>query len=84
MENGSKADINVWLKGLTAFGRSKDHSAKEVAKAAGVCKSTVIRIYLHGAQIPVYREFSCRIVPEKVSTKSDRTAQFFDVRESKH
>ena len=34
--NGSKADVNEWLKGGTAFGRAKDHSVKEVAESRGI------------------------------------------------
>ena len=31
-----KADVNDWLKGVTAFGCAKGHSVQEVAEFAGV------------------------------------------------
>ena len=45
MVNGSKADVNVWLRGANVCGCAKDHSVKEEAESAGVWKDTVIWVY---------------------------------------
>ena len=55
--NGFKADINDWLKGVIVFGRTKDHSVKEVDGFKGVWKRMVIAV----AKIPACRKFSSEL-----------------------
>ena len=45
MENGPKADVRKWLKGVFVCGPAKEYSVKDVAEFAGVWKRMVIWVY---------------------------------------
>ena len=72
------ADVNDWLKGVTAFGRAKDQSMKIMIESAGVRKRALIQVYqtYHKSSL---EETLLRIVPGKASTKSGPTEQFFEM-----
>ena len=61
--NGSKADVNYWLKGETAFGCANSHNVKEVSYGhMGSSTSS--------AKYPGLKTILLGIVPGKESTKS--------------